>query len=486
MPEKSPAASEKLSKNRQQRSIAPESMDYARELLGLKLDVKGKTERSKLKEELDSQIDRNFEKFDLGQAEKKSKEIEVIQKLKPEILIGSVDSTRFAMEWHEPKWYKPFVEAAVEVENLQDLFDEPTKKWMKELEPALNVFRDLAGLDSKNYNKNVKKEIWKLVKTHGGEIIYGEKGLFNFLLAYRRIKTLHPNLGDADKEDFDVESLSNMKIKLTVGNGKGRKGGEKDRFALAASRKNKPESPVKSEKRDEFKKKEPDIGRKEEPKKKEPEKKSDDPNNMTNFPPVGSNDFFKIYKIEDPKDKETFNESVLKFEQFLKNKERGLEFLKNEKIFDKKADEDDNQHLIRLGKIFGNEDTSELFPLYNEIGPFQLKFEEFCLDKKNPDSVKYQELFFWVTKRMIDYVNYLEKNNHLSAPDAIEAQKSYHMSMLDGGKYFVDSGDKAKQKMVLEQLVASAEFMVAKSLNSDDYKAPLEEYKKKLDDFEKK
>lgn len=474
MPEKSPAASEKLSKNRQQRSIAPESMDYARELLGLKLDVKGKTERSKLKEELDVQIDRNFEKFDLGQAEKKSKEIEVIQKLKPEILIGSVDSTRFAMEWHEPKWYKPFVEAAVEVENLQGLFDEPTRQWMKELEPALKVFQGLAALDSKNYNKNVKKEIWKLVRTHGGKIIYGEKGLFNFLLAYRRIKTLHPNLGGADKEDFDVENLSNMKIKLVAGNGKGKKGGEKDRFAFAASRKNKIESPVEPEKKGEPKKKEPET------------KKNDDPDRKTNFPPVGSNDFFKIYKIEDPKDIEIFNESVLKFEQFLNNKDRGLEFLKNPGVFDKKSGEDPNQHLIRLGKIFASEDTSELFPLYNEFSPFQMKFEEFCMDKRNPESVRYQELFFCVTKRMIDYVKYLEGNNHLSEPDAIEAQKSYHMSMLEGGRFFVDSGDKANQKMVLEQLVASAEFMVAKSVNSDDYKAQHEEYKKKLKEIDVK
>lgn len=472
MPEKLPAVSEKLDKNRKQRSIAPESLDSIRELLGLKLDVKGAAERGKLKEELDSQVDFNIEKFDLGQAEKKSKEIEAIQKLKPEILIGSVDSTRFAMEWHEPKWYKPFVEAAVEVENLQDLFDESTKQWMVELDPALNVFQDLAGLDSKNYNKNVKKEIWKLVKTHGGKIIYGEKGLFNFLLAYRRIKNLHPDLGKADQEDFDVEDLSVTKIKLVLGNGKGKVGGKDYRSALAASRKNKPELPI------EPKKKEPDE--------KKDEKKNGDPNNGTNFPPVGSNDFFKIYKIDDPKDKETFNGSVQKFEQFLNNKERGLEFLKNEKIFDKKADESNDQHLTRLGKIFASEDASELFPLYNEFGPFQLKFEEFCMDKKNPDNVKYQELFFWVTKRMIDYVKYLEVNNHLTANDAIEAQKSYHMSMLDGGKFFIDSGDKANQKMILEQLVASAEFMVTNSVSGEDYKAQLEEYKKKLKEIDVK
>lgn len=239
MAEKLPAVSRKLNKGSEQLVIAPESREFARELLGLKSG----TERDKLKEELDSQIDFNAENFELGQGEKRSKNIEAIQKLKPEILVGSVDSTRFAMEWHEPKWYKPFVEAAVEVENLQDLFDEPTKNWMKELEPALKVFRDLDSLNAANYNRDVKKEIWKVVKAHGGKIIYGEKGLFNFLLSYRRIKTLHPDLGKVDQKDFDIGDLSITKIKLVLGSGKGKEGGKKDRFAYTASRKTKPHTP---------------------------------------------------------------------------------------------------------------------------------------------------------------------------------------------------------------------------------------------------
>lgn len=184
-----------------------------------------------VKEDVDKISDIHKEYYDLGESKTSGAKVDVMRKQNPSILVGSVDATRFAMEWHQPKWYREYTQAASEVTKCFPLLDGPTQKWFKDLEKGLKVFENLQALDDGNFRKQCKSKILGLVKSNGKDFVYGGKGIFNFLLAFNRVKNICPKLSRASEPDFNPVSLEIQNIKLVAGVNVGKKKGQKERYA---------------------------------------------------------------------------------------------------------------------------------------------------------------------------------------------------------------------------------------------------------------
>ncbi|MCX6734941.1 MAG: hypothetical protein NTZ25_03450 [Candidatus Peregrinibacteria bacterium] len=434
---------EKKPEARRQNILTDESLGWAKELMG----IKGSNDRTKLKEELDSQAEIKPAFFDLGDSKVDKKLSTEVNAAEPNVLVGSVDATGFETKWHETKWYKPFAESSSQIDKLKPLFDEPTLEWYNSLSPAFETFKKLDGMDPKDFSKNVKKEIWNIVRNKGGEqMIYGPNGFFNFVLAFDRIKNLYSPLDLANVDTFQLKDIPVKKIKLVAGKGKGEKEGEKDRFAYAVIAKNKPApGPGNVAVPDEKPQVDPNPG--------DAGKKNDvppaKPLEADKIPVIGTPEFFAKYEIADV-DHEDFVKGIEVFDNFLNNKERGIEFLERKDWLTKANGENDSQYETRMNKLFGT--GGEIENLRNTSHDAMGLYSEFYNDFSNPESYKYVKLFTLLRLRIS---NYADKNNP-DTFDRLNTMRFCHEEIVEmlepikAGENRVD---------VLKQLVSSAKFL---------------------------
>ncbi|MBD3360500.1 hypothetical protein GF366_01730 [Candidatus Peregrinibacteria bacterium] len=146
-------------------------------------------------------------------------------------IFSSSGSTEFEMVWHEPDWYRSYIDAANQIKNCYELLDPKTQRWVRKVRPALEGLIRLGKLDETEYQKRYRKIIWKMVQKYGAHKIYGRKGVFNLLLTFRRATEVYPALKKTADKNFDPESLNIQKIKLILGKGRGKKEGAEDRYA---------------------------------------------------------------------------------------------------------------------------------------------------------------------------------------------------------------------------------------------------------------
>ena len=180
------------------------------------------------KESLESIVDIHQENYDLSQSETDNENVRDIRKMDPVSVVGSVDASGFKQVWHKPDWYTPFIDASEDIAANFDLLDPETQSWYNDVSPALDVFRNLGTYDSRKFKRSYKNEIYSLCKSKGSKMVYGSKGVLNFLLAYRRVKNICPR---------DFKSIGVENIKLVVGDKKGKVNGAPDRKAYMLVRK---------------------------------------------------------------------------------------------------------------------------------------------------------------------------------------------------------------------------------------------------------
>lgn len=442
-----------------------ERTGWARELMGVKVETAAGSERAKLREQLDSQVEFKSTTFELGKSDVPGELNTEVNAANPEVLVASVDATRFAMKWHKSDWYKPFVKSAVKVAKLKDLFDGPTAKWCADLSPALEIFQKLSTYDDVKFKKNVKPEIWKLVKAGGEKMIYGKDGLFNFLLAFDRLQNFYSPLQLADREDFKLADLPAVKkIKLVRGNGVGRKGGKNDRFAYAAVRKGaKQAEPAK-------------------PKEVDPAKPLEKPKEVgVEFPAIGTPEFFVKYEI-DKAQQPDFMAKIKLFNDFLANKDRGVAFLQRTDWLKKDKNETDGQYTVRMVKLF-DDASGEIATLRTAFIDTADLNEKFYQNPDNPDAFKYVNLYTLATLRSIDFA---DKNLAEDGPGRVAKLKRYHNELVEALDPLKSGVNK---KAVLPQLVISANYLYENTEDDEDmdgdkvfdkekWKKSLEEYKK--------
>lgn len=436
-----PSNLEKKPEVRRQNILTTESLGWAKELMGLK----GSNDRTKLREELDSQVEIKPVFFKPGESQVDEKLSSEINAAGPNVLVGSVDATGFEMKWHEAKWYKKFAESASKIDKLKPLFDEPTLEWCNSLTPACEAFKKLNAMDEKDFAKNVKKEIWSIVKDKGGEqMIYGPNGFFNFVLAFDRIKNLYSPLELADIDDFKLNDISVKKIKLVAGKGKGEKEGARDRFAYAGIKKGE--------------------------EKKEEEKV---PNTS-----IGSEEFFKKYKIEGD-GREDFMSGIALYEKFLKNPNRGLDFLSRSDWMEKRDNEDELRFSKRMDVLFA--ENGEIYNLRAIFEQHRELYPEFYNDAFNPDTLKYVNLYRLATLKMLEY----EDKTFEVAPKIRANQFSvYHEGL-------VNALDPVRvnpefRKVALGQLVDSSKYLSKNSFYAEEWPERLKVYQNELNEMVQK
>lgn len=426
-----PSKSEKSLDRNHQNILTDERLGWLKDLIG----EKGPLERSKLRESLDSKMEIKSASFGLGDSTVDKKLNDEIDNSNVEVLVGSVDSTAYEMKWHENDWYKPFAQDALKISKLSPLFDDPTMEWYKSLSPAFKVFENLSSMNEADFSKNVKKDIWSLVKKSGGsKMVYGPNGFFNFVLAYKRIESLYSPIGLADLDNFKLEDVTVKKIKLVAGKGVGEKGGESDRFAYAGIRK---------------------AGEKEKAKE------------VLNAA-IGSEEFFRKYKLEGDA-REDFMSGIALYEKFLKNTNRGLDFLSRSDWMEKRDNEDELRFSKRMDVLFA--ENGEIYNLRAIFEQHKDLYSEFYNDASNPDTIKYVNLYRLATLKMLEY----EDKTFEVAPKIRANQFSvYHEGM-------VNALDPVRvnpefRKVALGQLIESSKYLSKNSLYAEEWPKKLKVY----------
>jgi hypothetical protein len=453
-----PGFFDKALKGKKRPSRIPEPTDKARD------DLSRLREETPGLEKVDLMIGHVYkENYALGRAEKENANVREMRKKQPETLIGSVDATRFAMKWHRPKWYRKYLDASLMMSNCYELLDAPTKKWFDELKPVIEGFVELRSLSKRRFRRKYKNKIWKLVKTHGKDSIYGPKGIFNLCLAWRRILNTSPVLKKAMKKDFKVADLNVEKIKLRVGKGKGRKGGKKDRYAVMTVRKK---------------------GAKASKQPQEPETAQKQLKKLApgDYPAFMSQGFVDMFKFKDEAELDRFIAYIESSAEFVDK----LKDFKDPKYFEK-ADESEIDELFRTDKTLG------IQKLVSDLASFKLNFFDF-FNSNHPRAILYQELYFWANAKLLDF---FEKDvNLLDDPDVIESIERFikdNEAFIDeeSGMFKfanvneVDNMDECKEttsdekKLIAFELIVACRKMEIREPEKADY------WRAKMSKFEK-
>lgn len=425
-----------------------------------------------LKDTLESMGTVYKEYYDLGQSKKENENVTTMRGLEPAVLVGSVDSTRFAVEWHDAKWYKPYIESSNQILKLYDkkLFDPPTQTWLNELKPALDLFVQLGKLGDKDYARKHKSEIWKLVKAKGTGILYSEKGLFNFVLAFDRLKNVCPKLNDVAKDDFKWDEFSVEAIGLKLGKRKGKINGKEDRFAWMVVKKA-------EEKKVEDKK--PEVDQKTKiPVDPDKEKKIEPVDTqVVKIPEFKTPEFYKYYEIDDPKE---FEDTLKPLDEWLTPESQ--KFLNDPKFWENMGVPASDARRSNIKRHFGSDaeryKDGGITSLVSKIDDLSSNCPNFYSDLKNPKSVEYQKLFSIVMQRLLEYF----KN------------ENFDRNMIDNQIFRImfnyvenDDLDKGYRKNLLTQLTGYCEDMIKFDLGgSARWKELLVEYKEKMKEFETK
>jgi len=402
------------------------AIDFSNERASYKSTLGSFFSISKLQEKISEKASFFITHYELGQAEKTDANVQKMRKLKPAVLLGSVDSTRFAQKWHEAKWYKPYIDAATQLSKYEKLLDPATKKWFQEVKPALDVFLKLGTYTGSDrvLKRKYHKDIWKLVKKNGSDSVYGKKGILNFLLAFRRITNIHSNLDD----------LSVEQIKLTLGEGVGKKKGANARFAYMI---------VKKEQKVQPKAK---IQPKVAPKSKvKPVSKPSE--KVEKF---GGEEFCKKYEIRKPAE---FKKDLDKFKEWITDEK--MKYLQDRDFWAKKPDETPAQADARFMRLFASK-RAGIRKLYIDLSGLDI-YEKWFVEANDDASRKYKFLYFWVVKRMAEYTQKYESNSGILKDSLLD----YHKQLMLTEGLLKGKND----KVVLMQLIDSSEYLMK---NDDD------------------
>jgi len=319
-------------------------------LNALRSDISGTpetdTDYEEVREDVEQEWSRHIQYYDYGKHETSDGNAENMRRLNPTILVGSVDSDGFKMEWHRPRWYKPFISAAAEITKCYEILDPSTKEWFDSLKPAIDVFVDFSAYSERDYRRKHRREIFKIVKKHGGKMIYGSKGLFNFLLAFNRTKNICPKLSQVTEEGFDLADLEISTIKLVVGPKGGKVKGKDHRYAYMLVR---------------------------------------------NTPEFGSDEFFERYMIAQA-DRARFLELYSHLEPWLSGEVVDL----SDKAYFSSLSIEEGQ-----GVFFTTDRNSigELIELLRD----RSYYAEFFEDSDNPEALKWQSLYYYALKRSVEF-----------------------------------------------------------------------------------
>lgn len=485
--------------------FASDSLNWLKDVLANANEQPG-TDREKLRKDIEGQITVKSDKFDLGKAGDEvdaelSEELKEIRKMNPEALVAGVDGGGYAMKFYEPEFYQPFMEAAKEVKACSGLLDGPTEQWYDNLKPAMDLMIKLGAESPEEFNKTYKKEFYKLVMAKGDKIVYGGAGIFNFLLAFRRAKAGCPALGDADKEGFKVSDLSVKHIKLVLGKKIGKVKGKDERFVSVAERNaerreaeglsedgKKDRGSIESDQHSVLPRRndlEGEYGRRG---KDVIDVNGKDPKPGVVVPPApigvgrsGENGPVKVpgpgeagVQNEIPKagtpeftrfldqygisNSEIFHEAVSTFDGFLKA--RGMDFLRNPALLKDGSGQyisPPNAQILALFDAGGE--------VYNLMAQFQ-QSEDVCekFYNEHPIGRNYAELYLLTMKKIIDYT---QNCVVMSNADKTDQLKAYHASLIKG----VDRlrNDPAHKQEALEQLIASAGYLVTNTPDDEDF-----------------
>ncbi len=493
-----PEEAEQRAGERKEEQQAEQKVDATHDRLTLSASLTG-ARIDNLRETLDSMGTVYKEFYDLGQAKTENANVTTMRGLEPSVLVGSVDSTRFGVEWHEEKWYKPYIESSNQISKLFEhkLFDNPTQTWLTELKPALDLFVQLGTYNPKDYTRKHKNEIWKLVKAKGTSILYGEKGLFNFVLAFDRLKNICPKLNDVAKGDFKWEEFSVEAIKLVLGAGKGKIKGKDDRYAYMVVKKA------------EEKKTEPVVpggpqGAIPSPAEKgkvvvEPGKTAVGPAGAVPNPtgkvavepkpvppevaPVLSTgkipdfktpEFYKYYEIDDQKE---FEDALKPIDEWLTQDMQ--KFLKNPRFWEDMGVVGSPERNSKIKMYFDDGDktgaiTGVLFPsLYNLANDYP----KFYGDLKNSQSLKYQELFAITMQRALEYYKNINFNR-------FSIKSVVFLTMFEQAEN--EDFSKDYRKSILTKLISYCEGMSKEDIGGRaDWEESLKEYREQMTKLEK-
>ncbi len=434
----------------------------AAQRLALRLATSG-TSRDVLRDSLEKKGDIRKEYYKMSEAVTDSENVKKMRKLEPITLVGSVDATRFQQVWYRARWYKPYINAAAQISKLESKLDPSTKKWFKELKPALDGFVKMAGYTGSDrvLKKKYHKDIWKLIRKHGDDMVYGPKGILNFLLAFRRVTNIYPKLKNATDANFKIAELPVQYIKLTLGSGKGVNGGKKDRHAYMLIKKEKPV----------VKKSPPVVNKKTAPKKKTPAVVQGPPIVPKKAPVFGTKEFYEYYEITDSVE---FEKELSEFDKW--NTDPAYLKIKKPNFWDLDRAETSRRREVIYLELF-EYGVGKIFELYSTLGTFKLTYPKWFKEGVGPKARKLQELNFWAAKRMAEYTRDYVPDRAMKKMRLLQI----HESILD---IAVLRKSHPKKKMILEQLFESAKYMEVNDPNptsTDKWEKLRIKYKKELD-----
>ena len=123
-------------------------------------------------------------------------------------IIGLVDGTEFRKKPRSKHFYNKNINAANQIRKCKHLLDKKTLMWYDYInqDGLIDEFADMGSFDKKKWKK-IKKNKLFLDAKGGIDKIYAKDGLFNFLLAWKRVVNIQKNLGEAHKDKFEVSSV---------------------------------------------------------------------------------------------------------------------------------------------------------------------------------------------------------------------------------------------------------------------------------------
>lgn len=376
--------------------------------------------KDELKSDIETKNNRKEKFFGSSKYKLQQKEADEIKALEPDTVVASVDSDGFKMQWHEPDWYRDYLNSAKTLQSVKTLLDPASKAWVETLNPVVESFAKMADLSPRDFARNYKNEIWKLVKTYGKEAIYSPKGVLNLLLSVNRIT----NSG------VDLKNPNLKAIKLVLGTATDAAGKGKERFVVVMKQ---------------------GSGKKPEPK---PKDKEDDDDKKPPVPPVKppeEADIHKKYGIADDL-REDFDGGRAKFMAWYKDAEK-MKAMSDPKMMEMRPGEPEKAFEARVSKLFDKE-NGEVKQLFDEMDAFMDGYPEYSNDSDNVEVVKLKNLFMLAGTSLVRYTD-----KYVNASDQPEFNlRLYHAGILRHCGD-INKGEPDVRKERLPVLIESAAYL---------------------------
>lgn len=380
--------------------------------------------KDELKSDIETKNNRKEKFFGSSKYKLKQQEADEITALEPETVIASVDNDGFKMQWHEPDWYRDYLNSAKTLQSVKNLLDPASKAWVETLNPVVESFAKMADLSSRDFARNYKNEIWKLVKTYGKEAIYSPKGVLNLLLSVNRIT----NSG------VDLKNPNLKAIKLVLGTATDTAGKGKERFVVVMKQ---------------------NSGKKPEP---APEPQDDDadekppvkPPEPAVKPPEEA-DIYKKYGIADDL-REDFDGGRVEFMAWYNDAEK-MKAISDPKMMEIQPGEPERAFEARVSKLFDKE-NGEVKQLFDEMDAFMDGYPDYFKDSENVEVGKLKNLFMLAGTSLVRYTD-----KYVKASDQPEFNlRLYHAGILRHCGD-INKGEPAVRKEMLPGLIESAAYL---------------------------